>query len=79
MMKSEYNYRRRVILDGVRDMGLDCFEPRGAFYIFPSIQRTGMTSNEFCNKIIYSFSIFIRSVSKMFFIKSNFAYLYLKF
>ncbi len=52
MMKSEYNYRRRVILDGVRDMGLECFEPLGAFYIFPSIQRTGMTSNEFCNQLL---------------------------
>ncbi len=51
-MKNEYNYRRRVILDGFRGMGLDCFEPRGAFYVFPSIQRTGMDSNTFCNKLL---------------------------
>lgn len=51
-MKNEYNYRRRVILDGFRSMGLDCFEPRGAFYVFPSIQRTGMDSNTFCNKLL---------------------------
>lgn len=51
-MKNEYNYRRRVILEGVRNMGLDCFEPKGAFYIFPSIQRTGLTSNDFCNKLL---------------------------
>ena len=51
-MKNEYNYRRRVILDGFRNMGLDCFEPRGAFYVFPSIQRTGMDSNTFCNRLL---------------------------
>ena len=33
-------------------MGLDCFEPQGAFYVFPSIQRTGMTSGEFCNQLL---------------------------
>lgn len=52
MMKSEYNYRRRVMVEGFRDMGLDCFEPLGAFYTFPGIQKTGMTSNEFCNKLL---------------------------
>lgn len=52
MMKSEYNYRRRVMVEGFRDMGLDCFEPLGAFYTFPSIQKTGMTSNEFCNRLL---------------------------
>ena len=51
-MKNEYNYRRRVILEGLRDMGLDCFEPKGAFYVFPSIQRTGLSSNDFCNKLL---------------------------
>ena len=52
MMKNEYNYRRKIILEGMRDMGLDCFEPQGAFYVFPSIQRTGMTSGEFCNQLL---------------------------
>lgn len=51
-MVIQYNYRRKVILDGLRNMGLDCFEPKGAFYIFPSIKRTGLTSNEFCNKLL---------------------------
>ena len=53
-MKNEYNYRRRVMVDGFRKMGLDCFEPRGAFYVFPSIKSTGMTSAELCEKLLYS-------------------------
>lgn len=53
-MKREYNYRRRVIVDGFRSMGLSCFEPRGAFYVFPSIKRTGMKSLEFAEKLLMS-------------------------
>ena len=41
-------------MDGFNKLGLDCFEPEGAFYIFPSIQSTGMTSDEFCEKLLYS-------------------------
>jgi len=52
-MAREYNYRRRIIVDGFRKMGLDCFEPLGAFYVFPSIQKTGLTSEEFCEKLLY--------------------------
>jgi len=52
LMKTEYNYRRRMILDGFRSMGLDCFEPLGAFYVFPSIQRTGLSSFEFAEKLL---------------------------
>ena len=51
-MRSEYNYRRRVIVDGFRNMGLSCFEPLGAFYVFPCIKRTKMTSDEFCNRLL---------------------------
>ncbi len=51
-MRKEYNYRRRMIVDGFREMGLSCFEPLGAFYVFPSIKATGMTSNEFCEKLL---------------------------
>jgi len=51
-MASEYNYRRRVILEGVRQMGLSCFEPYGAFYIFPDITSTGLSSNEFCERLL---------------------------
>ena len=51
-MCEEYNYRRRVIVDGFRNMGLSCFEPYDAFYVFPCIKRTGMTSEEFCNRLL---------------------------
>lgn len=51
-MRREYNYRRRVIVDGFRKMGLSCFEPYGAFYVFPCIRSTGMTSEEFCNRLL---------------------------
>lgn len=51
-MRDEYDLRRRLIVNGFRELGLDCFEPEGAFYIFPSIARTGMTSEEFCQKLL---------------------------
>ena len=44
--------RRRFILEGFRSMGLSCFEPKGAFYVFPSIRETGLTSNEFCDLLL---------------------------
>ena len=53
-MLSEYDMRRRFIVNGFNKLGMDCFEPRGAFYAFPSIQRTGMTSEEFCEKLLYT-------------------------
>lgn len=52
MMRAEYDMRRNVIVKGFNDMGLDCFEPKGAFYAFPSIQSTGMSSDEFCEKCL---------------------------
>lgn len=52
MMRRSYDRRRRVMVDALRKMGLDCFEPRGAFYCFPSIQRTGLTSEEFCTRLL---------------------------
>lgn len=52
-MKSAYNQRRRFLVDGFRKMGLDCFEPFGAFYVFPSIQKTGLTSEEFAKQLLY--------------------------
>ncbi len=54
MMREEYDGRRRLIVGGFRAMGLDCFEPEGAFYAFPSIQSTGLSSNDFCEKLLYS-------------------------
>jgi aminotransferase len=51
-MKRQYNYRRRVILKGFRDMGLSCFEPLGAFYLFPNISSTGLSSDEFALRLL---------------------------
>lgn len=51
-MKRAYNRRRRMILSEVRKMGLDCFEPQGAFYIFPSIKSTGLSSEAFCQDLL---------------------------
>jgi aminotransferase len=53
-MKEEYDARRRIIVKGFNDIGLSCREPIGAFYAFPSIKSTGMTSEEFCEKLLYS-------------------------
>ncbi|MHB1452532.1 MAG: pyridoxal phosphate-dependent aminotransferase [Saccharofermentanales bacterium] len=51
-MKEEYNRRRKIILDGLKVCGLDCFEPLGAFYVFPSVRSTGMTSEAFCEAFL---------------------------
>jgi len=51
-MVEEYNRRRQIIVKGFNDIGLSCFEPRGAFYAFPSIKSTGMTSDEFAEKLL---------------------------
>ncbi|MCL4262396.1 MAG: aminotransferase class I/II-fold pyridoxal phosphate-dependent enzyme [Anaerolineae bacterium] len=51
-MRAEYDRRRRLIVDGFNQLGLDCFEPRGAFYAFPSIARTGMSGDEFAMKLL---------------------------
>lgn len=53
-MLEEYDARRRIIVKGFNDLGLTCREPKGAFYAFPSIQSTGMTSDEFCEKLLIS-------------------------
>jgi aminotransferase len=51
-MVSDYNRRRMVIVKGFREIGLDCFEPKGAFYAFPSVKCTGMSSEEFANRLL---------------------------
>lgn len=51
-MVREYNRRRRVLVDGFRKAGLECFEPLGAFYVFPCIRSTKMTSDEFCEGLL---------------------------
>ena len=52
-MREEYDRRRIVMLSGLRSLGLDCFEPLGAFYMFPSIKKTGLKSDEFCEKLLF--------------------------
>ena len=52
MMVADYDHRRRLIVDGFRDLGLPCFEPRGAFYCFPDIRGTGLTDEEFCEQLL---------------------------
>ena len=51
-MRKEYDARRRYMLGALREMGLDCFEARGAFYLFPSIGRFGLPSEEFCERLL---------------------------
>ncbi len=51
-MREQYDMRRRLIVDGFNELGLTCFEPEGAFYIFPCIRSTGLTSDEFCKRLI---------------------------
>ena len=51
-MRSEYDSRRKLVLSSLRRAGLDCTEPLGAFYVFPSIRTTGMTSEEFCEALL---------------------------
>jgi len=51
-MREEYNYRRRIIVDGFNKIGLSCFEPEGAFYVFPSVQSLGLSSNDFAETLL---------------------------
>jgi aminotransferase len=51
-MRDSYDRRRRLMVSAFRSMGLDCFDPFGAFYVFPSVSRTGLTSEEFCSRLL---------------------------
>ncbi|MBO7249806.1 MAG: aminotransferase class I/II-fold pyridoxal phosphate-dependent enzyme [Clostridia bacterium] len=55
MMVDEYNRRRRYIYNSLKSIGIDSFEPEGAFYIFPNIKEFGLTSEEFCEKLLYNY------------------------
>ena len=52
-MVGEYNIRRRFLVSEFNRLGLTCFDPEGAFYVFPSIKSTGLTSEEFCERLLY--------------------------
>ena len=51
-MRTAYNQRRHFLIKALREMGMQCFEPFGAFYVFPCIKQFGMTSDEFANKLL---------------------------
>ena len=59
MMRDEYDRRRRYIIDGLRRIGIDCFEARGAFYVFPHIGKFGLSSDEFCQRLLDEKSVAI--------------------
>lgn len=56
-MRDSYNLRRNFIVSSLNEMGLDCFMPRGAFYVFPSIQSTGLSSKEFSLRLLNEFNV----------------------
>jgi len=56
-MRSEYNRRRRYLVNGLVSLGIDCFNPEGSFYVFPNISRFGMTSEALCEKLLYDYKL----------------------
>jgi aminotransferase len=56
-MVGEYDMRRRFIVGRMQELGLECFNPGGAFYVFPSIKGTGISSEEFCERLVYSHKV----------------------
>lgn len=56
-MVNEYDMRRRYLVDAFNRLGLECFNPEGAFYVFPCIKSTGLSSEEFCEKLVYSHKV----------------------
>ena len=58
-MRDEYDRRRKLIVKGLRDIGIPCFEPEGAFYVFPKIGKFGLTSEDFCTRLLYENNVAI--------------------
>jgi len=56
-MRNEYNRRRRFLVNGLHALGIDCFNPEGSFYVFPNISKFGMTSEAFCEKLLYDYKL----------------------
>ena len=56
-MVAEYDVRRRFLVDAFNRIGLDCFEPKGAFYVFPCIKSTGLSSEEFCERLLFEHNV----------------------
>lgn len=56
-MVAEYDRRRKYVVHRLRELGIPCFEPRGAFYVFPNISAFGMTAEAFCEKLLYDYGV----------------------
>ncbi len=56
-MTGEYNGRRKILLKGLKSIGIECFEPEGAFYAFPNISKFGLSSEEFCERLLYEHKV----------------------
>ncbi len=56
-MRDEYNGRRKILLKGLKNIGIDCFEPEGAFYAFPNISKFGLSSEQFCERLLYEHKV----------------------
>ena len=56
-MRDEYDMRRRWLVKALNDIGLSCFEPKGAFYVFPCIKSTGLSSEVFCERLLYEYNV----------------------
>lgn len=58
-MRQEYDARRRYLHNGLISIGIDCFEPEGAFYVFPNIKKTGLTSEQFCDRLLMEHKVLV--------------------
>lgn len=58
-MKNEYNQRRKYLLDSLKRIGFDCFEAKGAFYLFPNIKKSGLSSRDFCLKLLKEYNVLV--------------------
>ncbi|MFA7674212.1 MAG: aminotransferase class I/II-fold pyridoxal phosphate-dependent enzyme, partial [Clostridia bacterium] len=58
-MRGEYDVRRRYFYNGLKEIGLECFEPLGAFYVFPNIKKTGLTSDGFCDRLLLEYKVLV--------------------
>lgn len=58
-MVREYNHRREYLLNSFKELGIECFNAEGAFYLFPSIKKFGMSSREFCLKLLNEYDVLV--------------------
>ena len=58
-MVKEYNHRREYLLKSFKELGIDCFQSQGAFYLFPSIKKFNMSSRDFCLKLLHEYNVLV--------------------